>query len=162
MSAMRKVGIAALALILALSLSGCTLLDAFGIIVLRTMLILDDDRADQDEIFEYVRENEAALEACANSGDFSVLRLPHFIKSILVETDHVDFDCGGAGMGPDTAYCGFFYSESDDLSAVWCAPHYGQVLTPHGDGFAWKEGGGDNTYYVEHICGHFYYYHATF
>ena len=31
-----------------------------------------------------------------------------------------------------------------------------------GSGFEWREANGDNRYYVEHICGNFYYYEASF
>lgn len=158
---MKKAGVAAACLLLALFLTGCG--DLWGILVFRWMATHDDDRADKNEIFAYVQENEARLLVCIEQNDFSSLSGSSVIRSVDTRSGYLDFFCGGAGMGPDTAYRGFFYSEEDDLRAVWCAPHLEEKdLTPRGEGFYWKESGGDNTYYVEHICGHFYYYDAEF
>lgn len=157
---MKKVGVAAACLLLALSLKGCR--DLCGILLFCWMAN-DDDRAAKSEIFAYVQENEDSLLACIEQNDYSALPESPVIRSVELSHGYIDFECGGAGMGPDTAYRGFFYSGQDDLLAVWCAPDPGvKGLTPKGTGYFWKEGGGDNTYYVEHICGHFYYYDAEF
>ena len=74
-----------------------------------------------------------------------------------------DVGCGvGAGVGSGTSYVGFYYSSNDDMTAVWCAPSSVNSLTASGNGFEWQEQNGDNRYYTEHICGHFYYYEASF
>ena len=48
------------------------------------------------------------------------------------------------------------------MTAVWCAPGSAEDLVVSGDGFEWLQPDGDNRYYTEHICGHFYYYEASF
>jgi hypothetical protein len=94
--------------------------------------------------------------------DFSDYENKGFIKKIDCDIHVVDFSCGGAGVGSGTSYVGFFYTADDDMAAVWCAPYSEASLEPSGSGFAWQEENGDNRYYTEHICGHFYYYEASF
>lgn len=131
---------------------------------LELLVAAGDDRADKEDIFEFVQENEAELLAAIQKNDFSEFENQGFIQDIDADETVVDFYCGGVGMGGNTSYVGFFYTPQDDMCAVWCAPHYYTVpvLTPSGSGYAWHEAGGDNTYYTEHICGHFYYYEASF
>lgn len=121
-----------------------------------------DDRADKDEIFEFVREQEEELLEAVEDGDFSSFENQGFIKDIDAEQAAVDFSCGGAGAGSGTSYVGFYYTADRDMAAVWCAPPSAGSLTGSGDGYEWQEPGGDNRYYTEHICGNFYYYEASF
>lgn len=130
---------------------------AFGV-----LLVLGDDRADKEEVFEFVREKEDALLAAVASGDFSGFENQGFIKTIDAESSAVDFSCGGAGFGPETSYVGFYYTPDHNMNAVWCAPSSSQSLIPSGNGFEWQDPQGDNWYYVEHISGNFYYYEASF
>ena len=146
--------------IMLFSLSGCS--DIMGGAFFLFLVAAGDDRADQDDIFEFVCENEEALIKAIEEGDFSGFENQGFIKDIDADPEVVDFSCGGAGVGSGTSYVGFYYSPSDDMAAVWCAPSSGSALTPSGNGFAWQEPNGDNRYYTEHICGHFYYYEASF
>lgn len=121
-----------------------------------------DGRADKESIFRLVTEKQQVLLDCIEKNDFSQLRWSLSIREIDVNDDHVDFGCGASGFGSETAYRGFFYVQNDDLHAVWCAPPRDQILSADGDGYMWTEAEGDNTYYVEKICDHFYYYEATF
>ena len=159
MSRMKKAALLLLCVTLALTLSGCDLL---GILYMRMLVRNSDDRAGREAVIKYVLANEALLSYCIRSGDYEALDGSGIITDISVQSDHVDFGCGGAGIGPETAYCGFYYTENDDMSAPWCANHYGETLQPSGSGYIWKESGGDNVYYTEQICGHFYYYEAYF
>ncbi len=159
MSPMKKAGVAAACLLLALCLSGCG--DLWRKIVFAWMAT-DDDRVEKSEIFAYVQENEDSLLDCIGRNDYSAVLGSPVIRRIDTHNGYIDFDCGGAGMGPETSYRGFFYSEQDNLRAIWCAPREEESLSAKGKGYFWKESGGDNTYYVEHICGHFYYYDAEF
>lgn len=125
-------------------------------------LFNDNDLADKEDIFRQVRQNQSLLEECVETGDYEAALQLRVIKEVDPGEHCVDFYCGGAGIAPSSTYCGFFYSREDDLYAIWCAPPTGQTLTADGDGWRWEQPGGDNRYYVEHICGHFYYYQASF
>lgn len=121
-----------------------------------------DDRADKDTVFRLVENDRAVILECIESGDYGALEWKLSIREINVYDDHVDFYCGGAGFGSQTAYRGFFYSESGDMYAVWCAPPRNGDLTAEGNGWRWTETDGDNTVYIEEICENFYYYDASF
>ena len=123
-----------------------------------------DDRESKSKILSFVIDHQEELTECINSGDFSSLDSYRIIHDVSVQENdffrNVEFDCGGAGMGGETAYRGFFWSPENDMTAIWCAPT--GTLHPSGDGYAWKEGSGDNTFYVEQICENFFYYEAEF
>lgn len=121
-----------------------------------------DDRMDKDAIFSYVEENRELLLTCVEANDFSALKGKFSDQGITVKEDHVEFDCGGAGFGSQTAYCGFFYTKENDIYAIWCAPPDGETFTQEGSGYVWKEENGDNRVYVEKICDGFYYWEASF
>ena len=142
------------------TLTGCS--DWVGGLTFLAMVLMSDDSADKDEVFAFVQENEAALLKAIEDKDFSDYENKGFIKKIDCDILVVDFSCGGAGVGSGTSYVGFFYTADDDMAAVWCAPYSEASLEPSGSGFAWQEENGDNRYYTEHICGHFYYYEASF
>lgn len=126
------------------------------------VLILFDNAANKMpsrlEVIEYVRENETTLTQCIAAGDYASLGAP--VEEVTEGERCIEFSCGGSGFGSQTAYCGFFYSPDDDMSAIWCAPQ--KALTPTGCGFGWQEADGDNACYVEPIVGHFYYYEASY
>lgn len=120
------------------------------------------DRADKDNVFEFVCEEEAALLRAIEDGDFSAFEKKGFVKNVDADPNVVEFACGGAGIGSSTSYVGFYYTADHDMMAVWCAPPSGSFLTPSRNGFEWQEPNGDNWYYTEPICGNFYYYEASF
>ena len=157
---MKKLLCVCLALILAFSLSACS--DLLGGAYFLYLIATGDDSADKEEIFEFVSENEEELLKAIQNGEFSAFENHDFIKEIDADETVVDFSCGGAGVGSGTSYVGFFYSPTNDMTAVWCAPSSADSLTPSGSGFEWQEQNGDNRYYTEHICGNFYYYEASF
>lgn len=92
--------------------------------VLALVLLLSacggDDREGSGRIFRFVQENQEMLERCVRESDYAEIGGP--VREVLVREDHVEFVCGGAGFGPETAYRGFFYTETDDVYAIWCAP----------------------------------------
>jgi len=149
-----------LAVIMLFSLSGCSE-EVLGSALFLFFVITSDDRADKDDVFDFVSENEEELLKAIENGDFSEYENRGFIKDIEADETVIDFSCGGAGMGSATSYVGFYYSPEDDMAAVWCAPYSEDSLIASGDGFSWQ-GDGDNRYYTEHICGNFYYYEASF
>ena len=148
-----------LAVAMLFSLSGCS--DMFGGAILLFMTVTND-RADKDVIFAFVCENEAELLQAIESGNFSAFENQGFIQTIDVTNTVVDFYCGGAGFGSSTSYVGFYYTPTNDMTAIWCAPASANSLRPSGSGFEWREENGDNRYYTEKICENFYYYEASF
>ena len=157
---MLKKGLALLlAVIMVFSLSGCS--DILGGAFFLFLVATGDDRADKDEVFDFVSENEEELLKAIEAGDYSVFENQGFIKDIDADKTVVDFYCGGYGIGSSTSYVGFYYTPNHDMGAIWCAPSSGS-LTPSENGYEWKEPDGDNRYYTEHICGNFYYYEASF
>ena len=123
---------------------------------------LDQSSVDKDEVFEFVWEKDEELLKAIENEDFSAFENKSFIKNIDADEAIVDFSCAGAGNGSGTSYVGFYYSPNDDMTAVWCASYFADALMPSGNGFEWQEQNGDTRYYTEHICGHFYYYEASF
>lgn len=157
MTAMKKVLCLLLCLTMVLSLASCGFPNPF------------DDRAKKEAIFAYVKEHENALLECIEKNEYLSIRLSTKIIQGIDDDDigkgFVDFDCGGAGFGPGTAYCGFYYSADDNLTGLWCSPRDSSLLKQSGNGYLWEQSWtneGDNTYYTENICGHFYYYEASF
>ncbi len=150
-----------LTVLMLFSLTGCDeILGSAAFLV--CVITNEDDRADKAVVFEFVRENEEELLAAIESGDFSLYENQGFIKNIDADETIVDFSCGGAGVGSETFYTGFYYNSENDLAAAWCAPPSADALTPSGNGYIWYEDPGDNEYYVEKICEYFYYYEAAF
>ena len=132
-----------------------------AVCLLLTGCISLDDRAEKSSIFRFVQEKQELLAQCMEIGSFDKVTVFKTVQKVDVYEDHVDFYCGGAGFGPATAYCGFFYTETGNMGAVWCAPG-AEYLTPSGAGYLWEEKDGDNRYYVEQICEYYYYYEASF
>ena len=151
-----------LLLILALIVSLAACQPIFGGAYFLYLVATSDDSASESEIFEFVIENEAELLAAVEHEDFSAFENQGFIRDVSLRNGVADFPCGGGGVGSGTSYVGFFYTAADDMAAVWCAPSSAALLTPSGDGFEWQERNGDNRYYVEHICGRFYYYESSY
>lgn len=145
---MKRILYLLLPLMILLSLTSCGLLD---------------DRENKGVICAFVANNRDMLVECIESGDYSPLQTIKIIHRINPDDNGktVEFDCGGAGFGPETAYRGFYYSSEDSKFAVWCAPPPTK-LDEYGRGYIWREKSGDNTYYVEEICESFYYYEAEY
>ena len=158
---MKKLLYLFLTIFLSFSLTGCSqLLGGAFFLYLATQS--DDDRAEKDEVIEFVTANEAELRKAIEEGDFSAFENQGFIKEIDADEDVVDFSCGGAGMASQTAYVGFFYTPDNDITAIWCVHVSIDSFVPSGDGMFWQEPDGDNQCYIENICGNFYYYEASY
>ena len=158
---MKKLLCVLFVLCMLVSLSGCTE-KVLGSAIFLFLAATDNDGADKDDVFEFVCAQEEELLKAIQNGDFSTFENKGFIKSIDAYETLVDFSCGGAGVGSGTSYVGFYYSPNDDMTAVWRAPSSTNALIPSGNGFEWQEENGDNRYFTEHICGHFYYYEFSF
>lgn len=149
-----------LAVVMVFSVSACT--DLVGKAFFLFLIAIGDDRADKGDIFEFVCEHEEDLLKAVEDGDFSTFENQGPVKDIDADETVVDFSCGGAGMGPETACVGFFYTPDNDMTALGWAPSSVSELVPNGNGFEWWQENGDDYYYVEHICGNFYYYELYF
>ncbi len=151
---MKKLILTIVILIVSLEILGCA--------IFFFLAAVNDDRADKNDIIEFVRLNEDALLLAIKTGSLSDFENTGVIMEIDASPAVVDFYCGGAGMGSNTSYVGFYYTRDNNMAAVWCAPSSADLLTSCGNGFEWREPNGDNRYYTEQICGNFYYYEASF
>lgn len=94
---MKKLLCLFLTIVLSFSLIGCSsILGGAFFLYLATQS--DDDRAEKDEVIEFVTANEAELRKAIEEGDFSAFENQGFIKEIDADEDVVDFSCGGDGM----------------------------------------------------------------
>lgn len=91
-----------------------------------------------------------------------------------INDERIQFECGGYGLGSATGYAGFYYSlsgttiETNVKTGAANMSFLGYYtrgaggnnykFIPNGEGWRWKEVDGDNTVYIEHIVGDFYYY----
>jgi len=155
---MKKASCIVLVLIILLSLSDCS--DLFGAVFLSTLVAQGDDRAEKEDIFSFVIDHEEELLQAIEENDVSHFENNGIVISVSVNTSAVDFYCGGVGMAPSSTYVGFFYSPQDDMTAFY--PSVSDGLIPSGNGFLWKEEGGDNRFYTEKICNCFYYYEESY
>lgn len=157
---MKKILCILLVLCMLFSLVGCEKI--LGSALFLSLVVTGDDSANKEDVFAFVCENKEALLKAIENGDLSAFENAGFIQDIDADETIVDFSCGGAGVGSGTSYVGFFYTPGHDMTAVWCAPSSPNVMIPTSTGYEWQEPNGDNRYYVEHICGNFYYYEASF
>lgn len=138
-------------------------LSAIGMLALLVMLAgCGSPKMRKDQAFRLVEEHYETLCSDVEQWNFDHSRAIEGIESVMPDEEgsaFVEYDCGGAGFGPNTAYWGFYYSANDDLTLIWCAAH---PLLRSGDGFLYQQEGGDNRYYTEKIAGHFYYYEAGY
>ena len=149
-------------LCLLISLPGCV--EAGGAVALGLIPIIGewiDPTPDQETIMRLVRENQELLTACAAQNDYTALEELEEIERVNAREKGIEFYCGGGGIVPSSWYCGFYYIETDDISEIWCAPSAAKLPTD-GGGYLWEEPDGDDRFYAEWICGHFYYYEASF
>ena len=126
--------------------------------------------SEKERILRYVRKHEGLLLRYVKKRDDAILINQPIIQEIKSDASCIDFFCGKSGFASQTACWGFYYSDSDDLTALCPTPSdgkpYEQKLQKSGEGYLWQESWedprGDNRYYVEPIVGHFYYYELHF
>ena len=139
-------------------------------------------QTNKEALFETVRRNADTILEDIEQDDFSRI-LALFGKwedqpTVTREGEGVFFDCYGLGFGPSTAYIGFYYAPWDGPAPIpgimppWAGyfsaegEELKQYLEPEENGFAWHEKhidpGGDNEYYTEKICDHFWYYRLDY
>ena len=113
-------------------------------------------RVSQQDIEQYVRENEALLQQVVALQDETLLGDDSVVKSVSFCEAYCEFLCVSMGLAPDGATKGFFYTDAADPYSA----HGHDDYAPSGSGVMWH-GGGDNTCYMEHICGNFYFFEET-
>lgn len=86
-----------------------------------------------------------------------------FIDGIEVFENALSFECGGRGIGSETTYYGFSYSniDSPDVLNNYKYPQDAHLLQDE-NGYIWKEPDGDNYFYTEKVIDNFYYYEEHF
>ena len=144
------------------------LIPAAGVLLLTVGVVLCPPEAGKKEagelFFQQQREFEqvAAQVLAADSGNGA--ELPRGVHRISVgagqaESRYVDFEMGGAGLGPATAYWGVIYTtgtapvgfQGVALDYVW-----------DGGGWVWWEPGGDNQSCLMPLAPHWYAYEMRF
>ena len=116
----------------------------------------------KSEIFDYVQENQANLERFAvelmrvNGQDAKYKDWP---VSYYEDARTVEFLTKGSGLGPATTYEGFYYSENN-----FPIGFQGVELdfVQDGDGWIWRETGGDNCEQTERITEHWFWFKMSF
>lgn len=122
-----------------------------------------NDGASQEEISSFVTEHIDLIKECIAANKYTELEKYDIIKDVNVYiNDVVEFYCDGAGLGSETMYCGFYYTESGEMSGLSYVPVTEIWLSPSGNGFLWQEDFGDNEYYTEKIADNFFYFKATY
>lgn len=122
-----------------------------------------NDNLSKKEIFNLVNKNYAIILEDIKENDFSDSEKIKGIKDISCSESYIDFYCGGRGMGSETSYFGFYYSEKNaiDVKENFDYPK-GEVLKQDGKGYSWDEVDGDNRFYVEKIMDGFFYYETHY
>ena len=120
----------------------------------------------KEHIIRYVRKHEGLLLRYIAKNDAAIVEKQALIRQIRRNDAYIEFCCGTSGVLPQDSVWGFYYSESDDLLAL-CPPSFSErELLVSGNGYlrkeSWEDPRGDNSYYVEPILDHFYYYEIHF
>jgi transcription elongation factor Elf1 len=114
-----------------------------------------------NDVITLFQENEAIFLQAANTGDYSQIEVIMGVQNVNVYESHIDIQCNSEGFASETKYCGIFYSAENDLCAVNVAGPKDKVVEK-GEGYLYQEESGDNSYYVEPLGNHFFYYEADF
>lgn len=134
-------------------------------IIFITLLSCESKKVTKEDIYNFVFENKEMLLESIENKDFDEvekLKIIEKIKNKEISEDEkqlVEFLCGGSGFASATSYYGFYYTEDNDISAIWCAGPK-EEMVPDGKGYSFYSG--DDRYYTEEICDKFYYYEAAF
>ena len=119
--------------------------------------------SDRERVFRIVTENEVALRACVASKVLSSARKIEGIKSVTRYRGAIDFECGGHGFGPSTAYYGFCYVPDNDYHKIPYAEDASDEDTVvDGNRVICEQKDGDNVFYAEMIVDGFWYYYAAY
>ena len=78
---------------------------------------------------------------------------------ISMDEDGIDFQCDGAGFGPNTAYAGIFYAPTKNISSIPFITN-GAICQPDQDYFCSDRG--DNEVEIERVEGGFFYYRLRY
>jgi hypothetical protein len=137
---------------------------AFIVIILAVSFILNSSILLKYKIEWSVRHNLNYLNECIENGTYDKIYRIKGIRNITPYTLndkelYIDFYCYGFGFVPGSIYYGFYYSSNDEPVGFQAVP---VKLEPQGDGWKWKQIGGDNVYYTEKIAKNWYYYKAGF
>ncbi len=132
------------------------------VIFMGTFSACSNNLTNKGDIIKVFSKNKEIFTEAVQSNNFEQAKKISGIQDVYVGDDYIDFVCGGSGMGSSTYYYGFFYSAHDNLTAWNGGACTKDELVENGNGFRWEEKDGDNTYYVEKIGEHFFYYEACF
>ncbi len=135
-----------------------------GALLFGLMIEIDEhtpgNLTDRDSVADLYRENEEAFRKAAETGSFEDLKDIFGVSNVYVKSDCVDIYCGGTGIAPSSSYYGIFYSEADDPFALY-EPVTPDNPRPEGRGYSFSDSA-RNTFYVEPLGNHYFYYEAHY
>lgn len=138
----------------------------FAIIIAAVILIRAglSDNLSKRQIFNLVEKHSEVILADITENNFDDTLSIKGIKDIKFKDEAIDFYCGGSGMGSETSYYGFYYSENDEPIGMFGGTNISGSfeLTPEGNGYIYREENSDNSFYTEKIISGFYYYESQF
>ncbi len=131
-----------------------------GVLLLLLVLLLTGCTSREDwkaAVIKIYHEHEQMFADAAAAGDYSAVEALLEGDNVYIGTDYVDIYFGGTGLVPSSSYYGVFYSAKGDMCVVYAGLALSE-LTAEGDGWCWRQPGGDNSYYVEPLGNGYYYY----
>lgn len=139
-------------------------LPAVLVILALAFLVWHTEGDPQEQVEGQFWSDRAQLEELAqralDAGSSDGLAPPKDWQGISLYGQTVGFDHGGRGFGPSTSYWGVNYVPDDRPVGFQGTELAGCV--PEGDGWLWREDGGDNWCYVERLALGWYYYEMHF
>lgn len=151
-----------------ITLTGCSFIRDDMVEMLSFVLAIQElknelnDQESKENVIKYVLDHKEELFSAIEKDDYASVESGGFVKRISQYDEYTEFYCGGAGMGSETRYAGFFYT-ADDNKMTKNGTLYGDyTLNTDGDTIEWVEKNGDNRFYVEKICDCFYYYEDVY
>ncbi len=146
---------------LSLFFLGLIIIAVAGVFLIRAGV---SDNLSKRQIFNLVEKHSETIIAYISENNFDDTLSIKGVKKASYKDGVVDFYCGGKGVGSETCYYGFYYSETAEPLGMYFGTNISGefALIPDGDGFSYKEENSDNYFYTEKILKNFYYYESHF
>ncbi len=129
-----------------------------------------------DKSFDYVNrrfhQDFSVIDAAVKNKRYDDAASLNWIKTADECDGYVDFYCGGSGMGPETNYSGFIFTQDDDPLAIWRKNdpvHFSLTASDFvetADGWEYRESDHDptrdNVFIIRKLAPCYYYYHQHY
>lgn len=139
-------------------------------------LASSDNNVSQKEVCDYIDGKTDSLKECADralqSGSplnneelVGILGEETIVEGARAEIDGQNrvmvFDCGGSGIGGDSEYSGFYYSENDIPFGI----DFAEICTfteTEPDTYCWSEEGGSHSVYTVRLTENWFYFYEIY